>query len=156
MEKTAKAEFIMVMANSLQKLLITAAVLLGIGCSASQETQENTLWGAGVGTVVGAGAGAAVGATIANGDIAMSALLGGAVGLPVGIVVGLAYQSVKENKQIKANASQIRGNQARIRQTQSQLDTYREKLDMDTAEITPDESEAEYRYEGPSLGNYYR
>jgi uncharacterized membrane protein YebE (DUF533 family) len=133
---------------------VAAAILCG--CSMSERSQQHALVGGAAGTVVGAGTGAAVGAAIANGDIATSALLGGAIGLPIGIVAGLAFQNMEEQSEINQNDSRIRANQSRIQSTQKEIEDYREKLLAESNDIEIDESKGEHKYIGPSLGNYYR
>lgn len=142
--------------NILKQLAILVALGLLTGCSISEKTADNVLLGGGAGGVLGAGTGAAIGATIAHGDMASSALLGGAVGIPVGIVAAIVIQDMAENAEINGNAELIADNRDEIRHTQEQLDEYREKLDIETEEIIPDSSLREYRYTGPSLGNHYR
>ncbi len=146
------------MVSLINRSLIAASLALTFlsGCSMSKETSDTALtWGAG-GTVVGAGTGAAIGAAIANGDIATSTLLGAGVGLPVGIAAGLIYHSYRDDRLIEANEKLIKSNQKELGRAQTEIEAYREELFKDSASIEVDESMREYRFEGASLGNYYR
>jgi len=60
------------------------------------------------------------------------------------------------SEEIASNDSRIDANRQDIRRSQRELDQYREQLDTDTMSIDPDREKGEYRYEGPSLGNYMR
>lgn len=108
------------------------------------------------GAAAGAGTGALVGALIANGDVAASALLGGAVGIPVGLALGALYDynselSVQERKEVE-----IRANQDDIFARQRELDALREELRNDSPGQNPPDAERHYHYNGPTYGNYYR
>ena len=146
------------MISSFSRHLLSASLALTLlsGCSMSKETSDTALtWGAG-GTVVGAGTGAAVGAAIANGDIAASTLLGAGVGLPVGIAAGLIYHSYRDDRLIEANENQINANRKELGRAQSEIEAYRGELLTDSESIELDESNREYRFEGASIGSYYR
>ena len=128
------------------------------GCATRMTDAENeaALTGGIVGTGVGAGTGAIIGSSIANGDVAASAGLGAGVGLVGGVVGFLAYHEGKLNNRINNNDAQIKDNREYIQATQEDLDAYREQLLTDTMAVDPDLDKAEYRYEGPSLGNLAR
>jgi hypothetical protein len=64
-----------------------------VGCSSSYTTPV-AVGGLG-GAAAGAGTGAIIGAVIANGDVAASALMGGAIGLPVGLAPKLPREKVR-------------------------------------------------------------
>ncbi len=108
------------------------------------------------GAAAGAGTGALVGTLIANGDVAASALLGGAIGIPVGLALGALYDyhsepSVQERREIE-----IRANQEEIFARQRELDALREELRNDSPGQNPPDAERHYHYNGPTYGNYYR
>ena len=146
----------MVRLNCSNIFVVFTSVALLSGCSAGVSRPQAVATGAVAGTAIGAGSGAAIGATIAHGDVAASALAGGGIGLGVGIASGLIYHAVSQSGEIDRNSNAIIDNQDDITATQRVLDRYRENLDNETREIQVDESLREYRYEGPSLGNYYR
>lgn len=108
------------------------------------------------GAAAGAGTGALIGAVIANGDVAASALLGGAVGIPVGLALGALYdynseQSVSERKQ-----AEMESNQKEIFSRQRELEMLREQLRNDAPGYRPADSQRHYHYNGGTYGNYYR
>lgn len=117
---------------------------------------ESGVVGGAAGTVIGAGTGAIIGATIANGDVAASALLGGAIGLPAGVLLGLAIHAHNEDSEIEANNKIIRENYTQIIQRQQQIDTLREEVENDYKSINLDEELRRDIYTGPTLGNRQR
>jgi hypothetical protein len=145
--------------KSFRKVILTLA-LAGVlssslsGCSVFQAAPVAA--GGVSGAAVGAGTGALVGTLIANGDVAASALLGGAIGIPVGLALGAVYHynsepSVRERKSVEINA-----NQDEIYSRQRELDALREDLRNDTPQHNPPDPERHYHYNGPTYGNYYR
>jgi hypothetical protein len=145
--------------KSLRKVLLATA-LIGlsssslVGCSTFQAAPIAS--GGVAGAAAGAGTGALVGTLIANGDVAASALLGGAIGLPVGLALGALYHynsepSVRERKMVE-----IEKNQDEIFSRQRELDALREDLRSDTPQTNPPDSERHYHYNGHTYGNYYR
>jgi hypothetical protein len=145
--------------KSLKQILLTSA-LMGllssslVGCSAFQAAPIAS--GGVAGAAVGAGTGALVGTLIANGDVAASALLGGAIGIPVGLALGAMYHynsepSVRERKMVE-----IENNQDEIFSRQRELDALREDLRSDTPQTNPPDFERHYHYNGHTYGNYYR
>ena len=108
------------------------------------------------GAAAGAGTGAIIGAVISNGDVAASALMGGAVGLPVGLALGALYHYNSEPKVAERKGEIIRRNQEEIFARQRELDTLREDLRNDSYQGNPPESQRQYHYNGNTLGNYYR
>ena len=113
-----------------------------------------------VGGTIGAGVGAGTGALIANnmvnGDIGESALIGGAIGLPVGILAGVAYQSYQEQSEEDDNSQKIRENYEYITRRQYEIDRTREAIIEDSFAIEPDKTLRTYIYTGPSIGMYAR
>jgi hypothetical protein len=108
------------------------------------------------GTVVGAGTGAVVGAVIANGDIAMSALAGAAIGLPVGLVAGAMYARHLQQEELDLYQNRIDENTRIIRNRQIEINELRKDIDHDSRSIDLDPSNRRNIYQGPSLGTYYR
>lgn len=135
----------------LSALFCTSVLISGCGMHAA----PLAIGGAG-GAAVGAGTGAIIGSVISGGDVASSALLGGAIGLPVGLAVAAIYDyhSEKTLREIKIN--DIRTNQKEILVRQREIEALREEIKADSPNGNPSEDEREYRYMGASLGNPYR
>jgi hypothetical protein len=108
------------------------------------------------GAAAGAGTGALIGAVIANGDVAASALLGGAIGIPVGLALGALYDYNSEPSVQERKEAEIRANQDEIFARQRELDALREELRNDSPGQNPSDAERHYHYNGPTYGNYYR
>ena len=108
------------------------------------------------GTALGAGTGAIIGAVIANGDVGASALLGGAIGLPVGLAAAAIYDYNSERTLKEIKIDDINRNQREIMARQREIDAMREEIREEGPAGNPDEFRKEYRYMGPSLGNPYR
>lgn len=123
------------------------------GCGLHGDTMAT---GGGIGVLAGAGTGAIVGSVIANGDVAASALLGGAVGLPVGLIVAGIYDYHSERSVRERKVDEIKENQAQIFAKQREIDAIREELRNEAPTGLPDESLKEHEYTGPTIGNYYR
>jgi len=109
-----------------------------------------------IGGGVGAGTGALIGNAMADGDVGMSALVGGAIGAPVGAALLVGYYNYQRSHILRRNEEQIKSNQEIIRETQVQLDEVRNSVLSDSAAIKPDASRADWIYDGPTLGQYYR
>jgi hypothetical protein len=93
---------------------------------------------------------------IANGDVAASALLGGAIGIPAGLAIAAIYDynselSVKERQQ-----KLIMENQEELFARQREIDLLREKVRNEGPHGDPAESFRDYQYNGPTYGNYFR
>jgi hypothetical protein len=140
----------------MQRFLLTALLSTGVLTSGCGMHAAPLATGAAGGTALGAGTGAIIGAVIANGDIASSALLGGAIGLPVGLAIAAAYDYNSERTIQEAKDSDIRRNQSEILARQRYIDELREEIRADSPSGNPAEERQEYRYMGPSLGNPYR
>lgn len=132
----------------------SAVVISAIGCSSSYTTPV-AVGGVG-GAAAGAGTGAIIGAVIANGDVAASALMGGAIGLPVGLALGALYHYNSDEKVAERKGEIIRLNQEEIFARQRELDALREELKNESYQGNPPESQRFYHYNGHTLGNYYR
>lgn len=130
---------------------LTACGLFG-GSGPSAEIATN---GA-IGTVAGAGIGALVGATISNGDVASSALVGAGAGLVVGAVGTYAYKKIKVRNEIIGNDESIESNRVEILSKQSELDRMRAAAFNDSRDFEFDKSRTEKVYDGATLGVYYR
>lgn len=131
---------------------IAASTLSGCSTFHAEPLMIGTVGGA----AAGAGTGALVGALIANGDVAASALLGGAVGIPVGLALGALYDYNSEPSVQERKEAEIRANQDEIFARQRELDALREELRNDSPGQNPPDEERHYHYNGPTFGNYYR
>ena len=109
-----------------------------------------------MGTAAGAGTGALVGAVISRGDIAASALLGGAIGLPVGLALGYAWQQNTEEAIEQAKIRQYMKNQEMIYAQEKEIEVLREDVLRDSPAGLPEYSKKEYIHLGTGLGNVYR
>ncbi len=131
-------------------------VLSALFCFSGCETvRMDTFEGALVGTAVGAGTGALVGATIKNGDVGKSALLGAGIGLPVGIATSLVTHALYQQTVVKDADEQIEENQRHIFETQRELERIRERQKTEIMAKSPDPSTEQILYLGSSLGNPY-
>lgn len=88
--------------------------------------------------------------------MAASALLGGAIGLPVGLAAGMIYDHYSKRSATELQVDEIKNNQREILARQREIDAMREELQGDIPLGNPSDSRLEYRYMGPSLGNPYR
>jgi hypothetical protein len=135
----------------LSALFCTAVLSTGCGFHATPLAV-----GTAGGAAVGAGTGAIIGTVIANGDVAASALLGGAIGLPVGLAAAMIYDYHSSQTKEEIQIAQIQVNQRAILDRQRELEALRESLQSDLPRGNPMEERKEYIYRGPSLGNPYR
>lgn len=132
---------------------LVAALILSSGCG--MHAAPLAVGGAG-GAALGAGTGAIIGTVIANGDIGASALLGGAIGLPVGLAVAAIYDYNSERTLKEIKIDDIRRNQGEIMARQREIDSLREELREESPQGNPEESSRGYQFNGASLGNPYR
>lgn len=140
------------MSRSLLTLIFGVSLAVG-GCGFHAKPLAIGAVGGGL---AGAGTGAIVGAVIANGDVAASALLGGAIGIPAGLAIAAIYDyhsevSVKERQQ-----QLIMENQEELFARQREIDLLREKIRNEGPHGDPAEGLRDYQYNGPTYGNYYR
>jgi hypothetical protein len=141
--------------RAILSLCLSATLVLGsVGCSSTYTAPVAT--GGLAGAAAGAGTGAIIGAVISNGDIGASALLGTAIGLPVGLALGALYHYNSEYKVAERKGDIIRANQEEIFNRQRELDALREDLRNEGFQGNPPETDRHYYYNGNTLGNYYR
>jgi len=140
------------MSKKFLSFVFASAVAIS-GCGISGESLG---YGALGGTAAGAGTGAIIGAVIANGDIATSALLGGAIGLPVGIALGAYLDYNSDARVSERKVAQIQKNAAELYARQRKLEDLRDRIRDDGPTGNPPESDRRYYYNGPTHGNYYR
>lgn len=135
----------------MKHLLVILIFITGCSTLDNQTRTEALGTGAVGGAAIGATSGAIVGAVIANGDVAMSAALGGGVGLVAGATLAYAYKANQENRAVEANNDEIRSNYNVISGNQSYIDAYRKKVLSDSSEITPT-SDVNHQYMGNTIG----
>ena len=104
------------------------------------------------GTAVGVGTGALVGMVISRGDVVASALLGGAIGLPVGLAIGYHLQE-REHRIEKEKVNRYLDNQHIIMQREKEIESLRDEVMRDSPSGEPDDADAIYIYKGATLGN---
>lgn len=142
------------------KLRIFLGILFILGVSGCALFEDPYVASGTVGGVTGAGIGAGAGALIANnmvrGDVGESALVGSAIGLPVGVLAGVAYQAYQEESQLDDNSQKIRENYEYIKRRQQEIDRAREEINEDSFAIQPDKGMRSYIYTGPTIGVYLR
>ena len=144
------------MTRTFSSLCLLFVVIMASACSDTIIHAKPLAVGAASGAAAGAGTGAVVGAIIANGDIAASALLGGAVGIPVGLALGALYDYHSQENVAQRKQKEIDRNQDEIFTRQRELDNLREQIRIDGASGNPTESDRYYHYNGNTYGNYYR
>lgn len=143
------------MKNSLRRYNLSILLLLVSTLSSctfgasSNHPIESTL----TGSAVGAGTGALIGAAIPNGDIALSAGLGGAIGLPVGLALGTMYLSTIEKDKENMRQERIEYQRRLIIDNKEKIEVERERLRLN-APGEPDPSRKINYYDGPTLGQY--
>ena len=141
--------------DALIRFSFALLLIAGTACSTANDPYvESAAIGGVSGTLVGAGTGAAIGAMISNGDIAASALLGAGIGLPVGILAGIAYQNYTEESQLEENNRIIAQNFEYIKAREEKLLSMREEVLSDFQTIEADTGYRDYYYTGATLGGY--
>ncbi len=136
-----------------------SALTLLLALSACSAAQSNPYAGAAVGgasgAAIGAGTGAIIGASIKNGAVGDSALLGGAIGLPIGILLGVAYTNSTQSSDIADNAEELKANHERLLAQEREIEYLRNEIRDDSSSrmVNPDRERIEHQYLGPSLGN---
>lgn len=140
------------MYRSLVTLIVCGVATCSAGCGGfhTAPLAVGTVGGA----AAGAGTGAIIGAVIANGDVAASALLGGAIGIPVGLALGAVYDYNSEQSVGERKAEEIKQNQSEIFARQKQIESLREEVRNEGPQGNPTDELREYHYAGPSMGRY--
>jgi len=135
------------------RVLGCGLILTFCGCAAFDDPYVRDGAVGGIGAAgIGAGAGALIARNMVNGDIGKSALVGGAIGLPVGIAAGVAYRSYVEQSRLDDNRARILENQEYIIGRQREIDRLRAEIDEESFAIEPDTSLRGYIYTGPTVG----
>ena len=133
---------------------VTLALVTGLYCSGCgyTSTPNAGIVGGFSGGAIGAGTGAIIASSISNGDVGKSALVGGAIGIPVGIMLGIAYNNYQYHQIVDGNQDQIDRNKARISESQQDIEALRATFQTEASEIQVDPTRAEWIYDGPSVG----
>lgn len=136
-------------------LLIKFTLILSLLCGCST-LQDSVAAGGASGAAVGAGTGALIGSAIAHGDVAASALLGGAIGVPAGMVTAAILYYNSEEYLENQREELIHENALELRRRQEAIDKARERVFGDVPRIDKPLENAETLYYGPTLGNPLR
>ena len=140
----------------MKKVAITILALSSVLVSGCGVSSQSLAYGGIGGAAAGAGTGAIIGSVIANGDVATSALLGGAIGIPVGIALGAIIDYHSDARVQERQVAKIQRNQAEIYDRQRKLDRLREEIRDDGPTGNPPAEYRRYEYDGNTLGNWYR
>ncbi|MGA1191897.1 MAG: hypothetical protein ACO3XO_06415 [Bdellovibrionota bacterium] len=143
----------------MKSLLFTFSILglaLGFttGCGLSRTSPRDMAKAGSVyGGLAGAGSGALIGAAIPAGDIAASALLGTAVGIPAGAVVAYYAVSSENERELSRLDGIIERNKDELQQERLELIEMRRQVHDESALIRPDRSRRDSDlYIGATLG----
>jgi hypothetical protein len=133
-------------------LILLCLIFSTAGCGQRLNYVESGI----VGGAIGAGTGAIVGTIISNGDVGQSALLGTAIGFPVGIAFAAIQEAyITYNSESYAAKKQIIQNSNEIGQREEIIQALRERI-KDNQPGDPDPSLREDVFDGPTIGNPYR
>lgn len=137
--------------------VLSILILFISACSDSQQriARDSTIGGVLAGGV-GAVSGALIGHAIANGDVAASAMLGTAIGAPIGILLGAYYAGADEELVMWQNDRIIEENERYLARNRYQLEARRQDLIEEMGSIRLDPARRTYRFYGQTLGNPYR
>jgi len=140
----------------LLKKLGTQITLLGLLSSMTGCAATPTLWETGLaGGALGAGTGAIVGNIIQDGNVAASAGLGLAIGLPAGLAIGQYYVQRLEEQKLAQEKQTIRDRQQEIFDNERNLDALRNEIRGDSV-IELDRDRRNVQFDGETLGSFYR
>ncbi len=134
-------------------LLFTCVAAALLQACAASSSDDAALVGGVTGAAVGAGTGALIGSAMSNGSVGKSALVGGAIGIPAGIVVGVAVHEIGQARERNSLDSAVERNSNRIRQNQEEIEEIRSDVIEEQGTIRVDDSRAGYAYDGPTIGN---
>ena len=131
-------------------LTLLLSGLLLVGC---ETKQDSAIAGGFGGAAVGAGTGAIIGAAITNGDVAASALLGGAIGAPIGVALALMHYANSEENRKRTEMDMIRQNQDILFEQERQLDILRRQVWEERPHFEFPVEQDEQPFGGATLGN---
>lgn len=134
--------------------VVTVFLLAGCTTASGRYTKGGAATVGGVvGGLTGAGSGALVGAVISRGDIPASALLGAAIGIPVGAILGIYYLYTVENREVNENQDVIDYNAELIRRRQEKINRLKNQTNSSGQGIKLDPNKRQEIYTGPTLGS---
>lgn len=137
-------------------ILVILALSIGFstGCSLSRTSPRDMAKAGSVyGGLAGVGTGALVGAAIPAGDVAASALLGTAVGIPAGALVAYYAVSTENDRELNRLDGIIESNEVELQQKRLELIEMRRQVHDESALIKPDRSRRDSdMYTGATLG----
>lgn len=142
--------------RDMRRILVSSVLAVSVGVSGCGFHAEPLVAGGVGGGAIGAGTGALIGAAIANGDIAASALLGGAIGIPVGLAVAALYDMHSEKTLKEEKQEIIDANNQEILTRQRELDSMREQLRTEGSGLSVSGASRAYIYDGHTYGNRER
>jgi hypothetical protein len=124
------------------------------GCSLSRTSpRDMAKAGSAYGGLAGAGSGALIGAVIPAGDVAASALLGTAVGIPAGAVIAYYAVSSENERELSRLDGIIERNENELQQKRLELIEMRRQVHDESSLIRLDRSRRDSDlYIGPTLG----
>lgn len=129
---------------------VVALILFCSGCSTTVSPFEAGL----AGGVLGATTGGIIGANIRNGNVGRSMGLGAAIGIP--LAVGSVYaERYLEERNRRKERELVAYRQERLNEREGELLSLRDEVRREHPHIQST-FPPEYRYNGPTLGNYYR
>ncbi|HMO02048.1 MAG TPA: hypothetical protein PKD37_00955 [Oligoflexia bacterium] len=108
------------------------------------------------GAVIGGGIGGVVGSIISNGDIVRSALLGAAIGAPLGVVAARETHSNQVTGLQSENLQKMKSNQMLINSQERDIEDLRALLEADRPVSQIDAQPTKNPYTGATLGNPIR
>jgi len=132
------------------------SVFLVLGISSCGSSSSAVVGGGVVGGALGAGTGAIIGSAIKNGAVGQSALLGTAIGVPVGVLIAAVVDYNSEENQQKRHLETLKKNQQLIFEQERLLEKWRAEVLKNSPRGLPSEHLADHLYTGPTLGNPYR
>lgn len=134
--------------------VLSLALGFATGCSLSRTSPRDMAKAGGIyGGLAGAGSGSLIGAVIPAGDVAASALLGTAVGIPAGAVVAYYAVSSENDRELSRLDRIIENNEDELQQKRLELIEMRRHVHDESALIRPDRSRRDSDlYIGATLG----
>lgn len=136
------------MVVKMKKIILGFTLVLLSACGVAQTAFQSAPAGAVTGTALGAGIGAGIGAIIKNGDIGKSSLLGAAIGIAAGGIIGAINKYNSEEEQRKRFLAKVRHNQQEIFDNEREIDILRREVEKEIPHGLPNENTKKHLYEG--------
>jgi len=135
-----------------RNLVLTTIICLSLVTGCGIRDSNTAMYGTG-GGVLGAASGAIAGTLIANGDVAMSALLGAGLGVGSGLLVGY-WLDEREKMRIAEVKAAIERNERQIRENEEEIDALSKQVHSDSQREELNDDTFIHMYQGPSIGVY--